>query len=148
MRPTHRSRLLTLAATAVLSVGVAAPASAAKTDQDGLVNVALTDNTVQVPVSVAANICGVAVNVLARGVNTGDVDCNAGAEAVAVDRKTGGGSKTDQNGLVNLAVTDNTIQIPVAVAANVCDVDVSVLSAFIDTADVACTAQSKSGANA
>jgi hypothetical protein len=143
-----RSRVAAIVATAGLSLGAAAPASAAQTDQDGLVNVAITDNTIQVPVSVAANVCGVAVNVLARGVNTGDVDCTALGESTAVDRRRGPGSKTEQNGLVNISATDNVVQIPVSAAANICDVDVNVLSAFVDTADVACTATSRSGAQA
>ena len=42
----------------VLLILAALPASAA-TQQSGLVNVALVGNTVQVPVSVAANICNV-----------------------------------------------------------------------------------------
>ena len=39
--------------------------------------------TVQVPVAVAADVCGVAVNVLARNLNAGSVDCDALAGAGA-----------------------------------------------------------------
>ena len=61
-------------ATGALAAGVAAPASAQPTNQDGLVNVAVVDvlnnnnvfANVQVPVGIAANICNVDANVLAR----------------------------------------------------------------------------------
>src|SRR4051812_30113077 len=36
-------------------------------------------------------------------------------------------------GLVNVALVDTTVQIPVAVAANICDVSVAVLSTVLDT---------------
>jgi hypothetical protein len=146
--PKYRTRLGALCAAAVVSVGLAvAPAAQAQTVQEGLVNVAVDDNTIQVPVSVAANVCGVAVNVLARAANTGDVDCESAGESIAVSRRTGPGGTTRQNGLVNLAVTDNTIQIPVAVAANVCAVEVGVLAEFINTGDIACDAVANSRGN-
>jgi hypothetical protein len=63
-----------LVATGALAIGVAAPASAQTTNQDGLVNVAVVDVlnnnnvfvNVQVPIGIAANICDVNVNVLAQ----------------------------------------------------------------------------------
>lgn len=33
----------------------------------------------------------------------------------------------NQNGLVNINLEDNIVQVPVAIAANVCNVDVAVL---------------------
>ncbi len=58
-------------------------------------------------------------------------------------------------GLVNVTVVDavdvnhNTVQIPVAAAANVCDVDVAVLLAAIEEFGTAnCDAQAGSRANA
>ncbi len=63
-RRTARAIALT-GATGLLSVAVMGAPASADTRQDGLVNLALTNTTVQVPVSVAANVCGVAVNVLA-----------------------------------------------------------------------------------
>jgi len=51
--------------------------------QNGLVNVALTDTTVQVPVNVAANICGVSVGVLAQATNLAGVDCTADGVSLA-----------------------------------------------------------------
>jgi hypothetical protein len=146
MRTHRRSIVATLATVAVVALGAAAPA-AAQTKQDGLVNVAITDNTVQVPIGVAANVCGVTAAVLSQQIRTGDVDCTAFGESAAFSRGSGSG-KTRQNGLVNIAVTDNVIQIPVSVAANVCGVGVAVLSQYLDTDDTACTARSRGQARA
>jgi putative N-acetylmannosamine-6-phosphate epimerase len=55
------SILLALVATmalAVVSTGAAQP------NQRGLVNVAVVDNTIQIPIGIAANVCGVTVNLL------------------------------------------------------------------------------------
>lgn len=135
-------KLAVTACTAALSLGAfAAPASAApnNTVQDGLVNLALTDTTIQVPIGIAANICGVAVNVLASTNLTGPVACDAGADATA-QRAGGGTNNTRQNGLVNIAVTDTTVQVPVAVAADVCGVSVSALAGPSAVLPVVCTA--------
>lgn len=51
--------------------------------QEGLVNVNVSDVTVKVPVSVAANICDVAVNVLAQQRERGNVSCDAVAQSSA-----------------------------------------------------------------
>lgn len=51
--------------------------------QEGLVNVNVSDVVVKVPVSVAANICDVAVNVLAQQREAGRVSCDAVAESEA-----------------------------------------------------------------
>ena len=56
----------TLSVTAMAAVGVAAPADAAQQRQDGLVNVAIGDITVEdvnvgIAALVAANVCGVQV---------------------------------------------------------------------------------------
>jgi hypothetical protein len=49
-----------------------------------LVNVIIAGNTIQVPISVAANICGVAVNVLAVALaQNQQVTCRANAVSVA-----------------------------------------------------------------
>jgi hypothetical protein len=76
-------------ASGALAAGVAAPASAQPTNQDGLVNVAVVDvlnnnnvfANVQVPVGIAANICNVDVNVLARQrQEQGTRTCNSAVE--------------------------------------------------------------------
>jgi hypothetical protein len=74
--------IATLAAMAMLVLATAAPALA---QQTGLVNVEIGDVTVAVPVAVAANICGVSVNVIATDfVGTQDVVCEADADAIAL----------------------------------------------------------------
>ncbi len=65
-------------ATGAMALGLAAPAQA---QQEGLVNVDVdvTDNVVivQVPVGVAANVCGVNAAVLATGEQSTDPVCEA-----------------------------------------------------------------------
>jgi hypothetical protein len=51
--------------------------------QEGLVNVNVSDVVVKVPVSVAANICDVAVNVLSQSRERGRTTCNAVADSEA-----------------------------------------------------------------
>jgi hypothetical protein len=109
-------------ALAVVSTGAAQP------NQSGLVNVAVVDNTVQIPIGVAANVCGVAVNVLATATAVAPVDCDAVAGAEARGPAAGGGGGGNQQGLVNLYVADNTVQVPVGVAANICGVSANVLA--------------------
>jgi hypothetical protein len=126
--------------TGVVGVAVtAAPASAA--NQSGLVNVAVVDNTIQIPIAVAANVCGVTVDVLSAGILTGPTACDAvaGATATAAPNQ-GGGSGGNQSGLVNLYVANNTVQVPVGIAANVCGVTANVLSTFTGTGGATCNA--------
>lgn len=77
-----------LATTGLLAAGIAAPsASAAPVITGGLVNVTVTDVlsgdqiNVQVPVGVAANVCGVQANVLAQGGIQEPVDCSSATTA-------------------------------------------------------------------
>jgi hypothetical protein len=75
---------------ALFGLAVAGPAVAQQ--QEGLINVNVSDidvgviANVQVPVAVAANVCGVAVNVLAEQL-PGDVECDADAESAAENRQ-------------------------------------------------------------
>jgi hypothetical protein len=135
-----RTRLVGIFVGLALSLGIAAAPASAQT-QTGLVNVAVTDNTVQVPIAVAANVCGVQVGILAANLAQGPVNCQAQGNAVAVAPAAGGGSTATQTGLVNIIVADNTIQIPVAVAANVCGVQAGVLAANLVQGPVRCVAQ-------
>ncbi len=48
------------------------------------------------------------------------------------------------SGLVNVIVGDVTVQLPVAIAANVCDVNVNVLALQLRTGDAECTATATS----
>jgi uncharacterized protein HemY len=73
----------TTAVAAALAVGIGVPTASAQ--QQGLVNVevsnVLNNNTIQitVPINAAANVCGVAVAVLAQELASGPVDCTAAA---------------------------------------------------------------------
>src|SRR5205823_10196509 len=112
-----RKRVLAGAiASALLALGLSAAPAAAAT-QRGLVNVALTGNTVQVPVAVAADICGVQANVIASNNFEGNTICTSASHSTATGGG-GGGGNTSQQGLVNVALTGNTIQVPIGVAAD------------------------------
>ncbi|KKL65076.1 hypothetical protein LCGC14_2158580 [marine sediment metagenome] len=58
-----------------------------------------------------------------------------------------GAAMAQQSGLVNVSVDDNTVQVPVSVAANVCDVDVNVLSDLVGSDESACTIDQETAAN-
>jgi hypothetical protein len=132
--------------TALVGVVVTvAPASAA--NQNGLVNVAVVDNTVQIPIGVAANVCGLTVNALASGILTGPTACDAVSGATATAPATNGNGGGNQRGLVNLYVADNTIQVPVGIAANICGVTANVLTALAGTAGSTCNATGNATAN-
>ena len=136
MLKTTGARFIALAATVALGLAVAAPAQA-QNSQEGLVNVAVEDVIVQAPIAVAANVCDVNVAVLAEF-----VDDAAACEATADSTATAGPNSrghTRQEGLVNVLVDDVLVQLPISVAANVCDVNVAVLARFLDDAE-ACTA--------
>lgn len=77
---------------AAMSVGVGAaavPAQASPVVSGGLVNITITDVAnnvlrtvnVQVPIGVAANVCGVAANVLAQRTSTSPVSCTSATTA-------------------------------------------------------------------
>jgi hypothetical protein len=130
--------LLSIVVTAITGVVAAGPAPAA--NQNGLVNVAVVDNTVQIPIGIAANVCGVTVNALASGILTGPTACDAvsGATATAAPHQGGGGG--NQSGLVNLFVANNTVQVPVGIAANICGVTANVLATATATGGATCNA--------
>jgi len=79
----HKKALAALFAAGAVGVGVGVPAASAQ--QQGLVNVdisnVLNHNNVQVtvPINAAANVCGVSVAVLAQDLLGGPVNCTAGA---------------------------------------------------------------------
>ncbi|RBY97433.1 hypothetical protein DQ237_00220 [Blastococcus sp. TF02-8] len=134
---------LTVLATAG-AVAVAAPASAAPT-QEGLVNVNITDLTVQAPIAVVANICDVSVNVLAGLLADGAAPCDAAGDSDArVTRDRDG--NTRQRGLVNVNLEDTTVQVPITVAANVCDVSVAVLTSLLLDGAAPCTSDADGNA--
>jgi hypothetical protein len=139
--------LIAATATCALALGASAgPASAAT--QNGLVNVDLTGNTVQVPVAVAATICGVQANVIATDNFGGNALCTSTSRSTANGGGGGGGGNTDQSGLVNVAITNNTVQIPIGIAADVCGVQANVLAAGNFGGNAVCTAVTRPNAQA
>ena len=136
----HRPAIL--AAIAAAAIGLAGVSSAsAQTQQSGLVNVAVTNNTVQIPIGVAANVCQVSVDVLAQATSTSPANCTAVSGATAFSSPSGGGGGgTNQQGLVNLDVSNNTIQVPIAIGADLCGIAVNVLAQNTTTGTANCTA--------
>ena len=107
-------------------------------------NVAVEDVIVQVPVAVAANVCDVNVAVLAEV-----ADDAAACEATADSMATAGPNSnrpTRQSGLVNVLLDDILVQVPVSLAANICDVNVAVLARLADDAE-ACNATADAAAH-
>jgi hypothetical protein len=128
---------------------VGASAAGAQTTQNGLVNLNLSDVTVQVPIGVAANVCDVNVAILANLVDTDTTQpctalANTDASAVTVGAPTG---TTTQNGLVNVNVSDVIVQVPIAAAVNICDVNAAVLAALSTVGGASCDATANSHAN-
>lgn len=122
-----RSKFACAITAGLVSITMAAPSAGAQTRQEGLVNVNADD--INVPIGVAANVCNVSANVLSQAIGSpsGVGDCDAVADPTATGG--GGNGSTRQEGLVNISITD--VDIPIGVAANVCNVSVSVLSSAI-----------------
>src|SRR5438477_1866939 len=119
---------------------VSIPAAGAQT-QSGLVNVAVVNNTVQIPIGIAANVCGVTVNLLSQATLTSPVSCTAVSGATATSTgNSGGGGGGNQQGLVNIYVANNTIQVPVGVAANICGIAANVLAQNVSSGSAQCNA--------
>jgi hypothetical protein len=109
--------------------------------QEGLVNVNVSDVYIQVPVAVAANICELNVNVLARQLRAGGAECEAVADpegTIAWPNRNGGGGS--QEGLVNVNVNDVWVQLPIGIAANVCEVNANVLAGQARLGEATCEA--------
>jgi hypothetical protein len=131
-----RLKATVVAALTALSLAVGAAPAAAQTNQTGLVNISLTNTTVQVPIGIAANVCDVTVGVLATVVQNGTrTDCTAVSTAtVPVTVGTPPAGATNQTGLVNVSLTNTTIQVPIAAAINLCGVNVAILAVLQQTA--------------
>jgi hypothetical protein len=118
--------------------------------QEGLVNVNVTDVVVQAPISVVANVCDVTVAVLVSRLQDGASPCDATGTAEAITASDSGapgeGTPVDQEGLVNLNLTGVTVQLPIALAADLCDVTVDVLVNELDDGSAPCEASSNSDA--
>jgi hypothetical protein len=85
-----------LAATVIsggLALGTAGAASAQPVVTGGLVNVTIVDvlsgnqTTLQVPITVAANICDVTVAVLAQDLSDGTADCSTAQQIITVSQQ-------------------------------------------------------------
>lgn len=143
--------LAAVSTVAVLGLtGAAGTAPAQTTTQTGLINISLTNTTVQVPVSIAANVCGVNVAALATLIApTGSTTCMATSGATATPVTVGtppSTATTTQTGLVNVALTNTTIQVPIAAAVNLCGLNVAILAVLESTGTASCTATSNSHA--
>ena len=131
-------------ATSALALGVSAGPAAAQ--QSGLVNVDLSNNTVQVPVAVAADVCGVQANVIAAGNFGGNALCSSASRSTATGGGGGGGG-AQQDGLINVAITGNTVQVPIGIAADVCGVQANVIASNNFGGNAVCTAISRPSAS-
>src|SRR5919106_5442826 len=101
---------------AVLLTGTMALTGAASVtaqpQQNGLVNINVEDNVVQVPVAIAANICDVTVAVLVSDRRDGSATCDALAMSGAtVTPRTDPGPPTREEGLINVNLENNVVQI-------------------------------------
>ena len=137
------------ALTLALGAGASTAGAQGPVNQTGLVNINLGDVTVQVPIAVAANICGVNVAALAVDVaQLGQATCKAVSNATSTATVTpSSGGPVNQTGLVNVNVGNVTLQLPVSVAANVCGLNVALLAVnVLQGANVTCTAQGQSQA--
>jgi hypothetical protein len=142
----HQVKRAAVAALAACSLGLfAAGPAAAQNMQEGLVNVAVEDVTVQLPITLAANVCDLNVAVIADIADEGG-ECTATADSVASAGPSGNGS-TRQEGLVNVLVDDVVVQAPIALAANICDVNVALIAELTDD-EAVCDATATSEANA
>jgi len=127
------------AAISAAGLGVAGTVEAAPVTQEGLVNVNLTDVTVQAPIALAANVCDVNVAVLVSELIDGSAPCDASADPTAQVTSDDGGPVT-QSGLVNVNITDLVVQVPIGIAANICDVNVGVLVQTLRDSAATCDA--------
>lgn len=146
-----RMAFVSVVATVVMAFAALVAPAAAQPNQTGLVNINLSNNTVQVPVAVAANVCDVNVAAILAAIrDEGDADCEADATSEAAVLRdatiTRGDRNTRQNGLINVNIEDNEIQIPIAAAANICDVNVAILvAAILDDGATGCEADAGAG---
>jgi hypothetical protein len=129
-----------------LSLGAGlAPVQAAPV-QEGLVNVYVEDTNVQIPIAVAANVCNVSVNVLATFAGPTPTDCEALAQAEAENKQGPRNRPVKQEGLINIALVDTNVQVPVAAAANLCGISVNILAETLGTGGTTCDAMANSSA--
>ena len=134
-----RSLIGAAAALATSTIALAGPAAAAP-QQNGLINVNVTDVAVVVPVAVAANVCDLNVAVLVQDLRDDAADCDANADNGLEITQTAGNGPGRQEGLVNLNLENIVVAIPIALAANICDVNVAVLVSDLQDQAAQCDA--------
>jgi hypothetical protein len=135
----HRKLIGGSLAGVALAIAMVAPVAAANRAGDSLVNVQVSDTTIAVPIALAANLCDIDVNVLARQADVGGTTCTATAESVATPGGGGGGNQAGDS-LVNVQIDDLNVLLPIGIAANVCDVNANVLAAQLDLGPTTCDA--------
>jgi hypothetical protein len=134
-------------ASGALALALVGPVGAANRAGNTLVNVQVSDVTVLIPISVAANICDTTVNVLSNAIDGTEPVCTATAESAASPGNNGGGGNTAGDSLVNVQLDDVFIAVPVGVALNLCDTSVNLLATDVDTGMLTCDASSLVVAN-
>ena len=136
-------KLVALLVVSVAALAMSSTAAAQHQAGDSLVNVQIGDITALVPIGVAANLCDINANVLAVQAREGGAECTATATSTATP---GPGNKNDNGGhqagnsLVNVQIGDVTLMLPIAIAANVCDVNVNILALQLRQGGATCTA--------
>ena len=142
----RKSFLSLIAAVFTVTAMAIAPATAAPR-QNGLVNLNLSGNTVQIPVAIAANVCDLNVAAILAGIrDEGETDCDGTASAFPEATMSRGGGNVRQDGLINVNISDNVVQVPIAAAVNICDVNVALLlGAILDQGATGCTADAGAG---
>ena len=135
----HRKLIGGSLAGVALAIALVAPVAAGNKAGNSLVNVQVSDTTIAVPIALAANLCDIDVNVLARQADIGRTTCTATAESVATPGGGGGGNKAGDS-LVNVQIDDLNVLLPIGIAANICDVNANVLAAQLDLGPTTCDA--------
>ncbi len=131
---------------AALAVAMVGPVGAQNQAGDSLVNVQISGLTVLVPISLAANLCDLNVNILAQQERDGGAACTATAESIASPGSNGGGGGGNQAGdsLVNVQLSDIDVFVPIGVAANLCDINANVLAQQVRDGGAECDATAES----
>jgi hypothetical protein len=142
-------RKLFAAVVATTTLALMGAASASAQPQNGLVNIRIADNVVQVPIGIAANVCDVNAAVLVNTFLDAAEPCRADATSTAgvFVESPNGTAPGAQTGLINLDISGNTVQIPLAAALNVCDVNVAVLVDLLFDDAATCEARARGRAN-
>ena len=135
----------TLAGTA-LAVALVGPVAAQNEAGDSLINVQISDLTVLVPISLAANLCDINANILAQQDRTGGGECTADATSIASPGSNGGGGGGNKAGdsLVNVQLSNIDVFVPIGIAANLCDANVNLLAQQVREGGATCTATAES----